>query len=92
MSKKTTTIKTISHEMGLCFYHIKSIERICGYFGKYCKHVLEVAAQMGYIPNMMARNLVKQVSNVVGLIIPDIETSIYGELLKHPNSISIKWY
>lgn len=46
------------------------------------KRVLDVSVAMGYIPNLMARNLVKQVSNVVGVIIPDIETSIYGEIFK----------
>lgn len=83
MSKKTTTIKTISHEMGLSVSTIsKALNGYADISENTRKHVLEVAAQMGYIPNMMARNLVKQVSNVVGLIIPDIETSIYGELFK----------
>ncbi len=77
------TIKTISHAMGISVSTVsKALNGYSDISEETRNRVVAVASEMGYIPNMMARNLVKQVSNVVGVIIPDIETSIYGEIFK----------
>lgn len=80
---RATTIKTISQQMGLSVSTVsKALNGYPDISEATRKRVLDVSVEMGYIPNLMARNLVKQVSNVVGVIIPDIETSIYGEIFK----------
>ena len=46
------------------------------------KRVKEIAKELGYTPNAMARGLVKQKSGTIGLIIPDIESAYYSKLVK----------
>ena len=47
--------------------------------------VQKMADEMGYIPNSLARSLVRKKSGMLGLIIPDIENVYYSELVKHIN-------
>jgi DNA-binding LacI/PurR family transcriptional regulator len=44
--------------------------------------VLSVARELGYYPNMMARNLVKRGSNIVGIIMADITNPFYPYVLQ----------
>lgn len=46
------------------------------------KRVIEIAKELGYTPNAIARGLVKQKSATIGLIVPDIESAYYGKLVK----------
>lgn len=46
------------------------------------KRIREIAKEVGYTPNAMARGLVKQKSGTIGLIVPDIESAYYGKLVK----------
>ena len=44
--------------------------------------VLAVAAEMGYKPSVLGRNLVTGRSYLIGLIIPNIGSPLYGEMAK----------
>ena len=44
--------------------------------------ILGICDEVGYTPNQAARNLVKQASTMLGLLIPDISTPIYPEIFK----------
>jgi LacI family transcriptional regulator len=44
--------------------------------------IVGICEQVGYTPNQAARNLVKQASTMLGLLIPDISTPIYPEIFK----------
>ena len=46
------------------------------------KRILEVADRLGYQPNSLGKNLVTGRSHLVGLVIPDIGTTLYGEMVK----------
>lgn len=46
------------------------------------RRVLEVAARLGYRPSSLGKNLVTGRSHLVGLIVPDIGTTLYGEMVK----------
>lgn len=45
-------------------------------------HVLSVARTLGYRPNIMARNLVKQTTDIVGIIMADITNPFYPYVLQ----------
>jgi LacI family transcriptional regulator len=45
--------------------------------------IKEIAIELGYVPNAVARNLAKSRSKTIGLIVPDIENIYYGKLVKH---------
>jgi LacI family transcriptional regulator len=49
---------------------------------KTCKHVKEIARQLGYTPNAIAKSLAKQRSQTIGLVVPDIENPYFGRLIR----------
>lgn len=46
------------------------------------KMILEIAEELNYNPNLLARNFVKKQSNVIGLILPDITDEFFSELIR----------
>jgi DNA-binding LacI/PurR family transcriptional regulator len=47
------------------------------------KKILDVAEDLGYIPNAVARNLKKSETNIIGVVVPDVMNSYYNEIIKH---------
>jgi DNA-binding LacI/PurR family transcriptional regulator len=45
--------------------------------------IKKIAKENGYFPNAMAKALAKRKSNTIGLIIPDIEDTYYGKLVRY---------
>ena len=57
------------------------------------KLVKETADKMGYIPNEMARSLVKRHSKQIGVIVPDIMNTFYATFISELNkSVQAKGY
>ncbi len=54
------------------------------------KAVREKAKELGYTPNILARNLAKKTSNFVGIVIRDV-SSIYGEMFKSLNIVARRY-
>jgi len=46
------------------------------------KRIVHIANQLNYKPNILARNFVKQKSNLVGLILPEIIDEFFTEIIK----------
>ncbi|MDI6784461.1 MAG: LacI family DNA-binding transcriptional regulator [bacterium] len=46
------------------------------------KRVLRIAKQLNYRPNIMARGLVKKQTYLIGLIVPDIMSSFFPEIIQ----------
>lgn len=46
------------------------------------QRVLEAVRELGYVHNHLARNLSSQRSNVVGLVLPSLENSIFAQTVK----------
>lgn len=46
------------------------------------QRVLEAVEDLGYVHNQLARNLSSQRSNVIGLVLPSLENSIFAQTLK----------
>ena len=44
------------------------------------REVAKVASELGYKPNAIARSLVKQQSDMIGLIIPDLQNPFFAEI------------
>lgn len=79
----SVTIKMIAGEIG---YSISTVSKALNDYPdigeKTRRKIIEKATQMGYVPNLMARSLVKKSSHIISVIVPDIATSIYGEIFK----------
>lgn len=46
------------------------------------KRIKKVAKELGYVPNIFARNLSKKSSNIIGIVIPDITNPFFAEVAK----------
>ena len=49
---------------------------------KTSKHIKEIATQLGYSPNAIAKSLARQRSDTIGLVVPDIENPYFGKLIR----------
>lgn len=88
--QKAVTIKTIARELGLSVSAVsKSLNNYSDINPETKARVVEKAVEMGYSPNMMARNLVKKTSNFVGVVVRDVST-VYGEMFKALNVVARK--
>jgi DNA-binding LacI/PurR family transcriptional regulator len=50
--------------------------------------VVAAAEQIGYVPNVIARNLRLQRSSAIGLLIADVENGFYSSIAKHVESVA----
>lgn len=55
------------------------------------KKILEIAGELNYNPNLLARNFVKKQSNVIGLILPDITDEFFSELIRGVDETTFKY-
>ena len=45
-------------------------------------HIQELARELGYSPNAIAKSLARKKSGTIGLVVPDIENPYYGKLVR----------
>ena len=50
--------------------------------------VLKIIAEMNYVPSAIARSLSKRETNTIGIIVPDITNSYFGEIIKGISKIA----
>jgi LacI family transcriptional regulator, galactose operon repressor len=50
--------------------------------------VLQAAKELGYVPNQIARSLRTRQTNMIGLLIGDVENSFYSVIAKHVESVA----
>ena len=51
------------------------------------RKVLQAANELGYVPNMIASNLISKKTNTVGVMVPDIGVTIFPSVLKGIESV-----
>ncbi|MCI1984831.1 MAG: LacI family transcriptional regulator [Bifidobacteriaceae bacterium] len=54
------------------------------------EHIRDVAAQLHYVPNQSARNLVNRRSMLLGLIVPDIENTYFAKVSRRVSDEATK--
>ena len=80
--KRTVTMAMLAKELGLSESAVsKALNDYPDIGSETKKLVREKAEEIGYTPNILARNLAKKTSNFVGVVIRDL-ASIYGEMFK----------
>ena len=85
MVRKPVTMRMLAEELGLSLSAVSKALNDYPDIGPETKAlVLSKAAELGYSPNILARNLARKTSNFVGVVIRDM-TSIYGEMFKSLN-------
>ena len=91
MMQKPVTMQTLADELGLSLSAVSKALNDYPDIGAETKAlVLSKAAELGYSPNILARNLAKKTSNFVGVVIRDVN-SIYGEMFKSLNEVARRY-
>lgn len=78
------TIKDISKAAGVSIASVSNVlNGNYGFVSESTKNkILKIAKELNYKPNRLARGLVKNKTNIIGLIITDIANPFFGELAK----------
>lgn len=85
---KTITMAALAKELGLSESAVsKALNDYPDISPETKKLVRGKADELGYSPNLLARNLAKKTSNFVGIVIRDV-SSIYGEMFKSLNAVA----
>jgi len=75
------TIKDIAQELNLNFSSVsRALNNKPGVSEETRKLVVDTAKRMGYKPNVIARGLVSSITKTIGVIIPDIQNPVFGDL------------
>ncbi|WP_321970685.1 LacI family DNA-binding transcriptional regulator [Paratractidigestivibacter sp.] len=79
------TLKDIAREVGLSPTAVSLVlnDRSCKISAESRARIKEVARKKRYIPNQIARSLVTQHSQTLGLIVPNIESRFFSSLAHH---------
>ncbi len=81
-AEKRVSLKDIARECALSVMTVsRALNNAYGINTKTRERVLEVAGSMGYVPNRLASNLVQRKTMTIGVVIPDVEHSIFPAFL-----------
>lgn len=87
MTKKSVTIKTLAEKLSVTPATISKALRNADDISEKMKlRVRKLANELGYIPNLMARNLVSGKSCMIAVLVPNLSTSFFGYTLRGINS------
>jgi DNA-binding LacI/PurR family transcriptional regulator len=56
--------------------------------GETRKKILDLAKQLNYSPNILARNFVKKKTNILGMILPEISDEFFTEIIKGVDEVT----
>lgn len=81
---KGITIKDIAKIAGVSYATVsRALSNSPGISEETRARVLEICREQGYRPNILARSLISNKTNVLGLIVPDISNAFYAEIAFH---------
>lgn len=77
------TIRDVAKKANVSVSTVSRVINKKGYVHKETKEVvLETIKKLGYVPNQLARSLTNRSSKIIGVIVPHIGPTFYGELLE----------
>ena len=82
--KYMATINDVAKRAGVSITTVSRAINNSGYVSEEARRKIDEAIrELNYIVNERARNLSRQRSGIIGVIIPDLENPFYGKLIKH---------
>ena len=77
------TIRDVAKKANVSVSTVSRVINKKGYVHKETKEVvLQTIKELGYVPNQLARSLTNRSSKIIGVIVPHIGPSFYGDLLE----------
>ena len=94
---KQVTIKDIAREAGVSIASVsRALNGMDGISEENRSRILRVCERLSYTPNGLARSLVKRRTQTIGIIMPDIMSPFYSELMVKarmlPTKEGIRYY
>ena len=85
----TVTIDDIAKQAGVSSATISRVLNNSSYVKEETREkVLKVIEEMNYVPSAIARSLSKRETSTIGIIVPDITNSYFGEIIKGISKIA----
>ncbi len=85
------TINNIAKEAGVSLATVSRVINNSGYVKEETRNkVMNVINKYNYTPSAIARSLSKNITNTIGVIVPDITNPFYGSIIKGINAIAEK--
>ncbi|MEW4412311.1 LacI family DNA-binding transcriptional regulator [Clostridium sp. AN503] len=82
MKPKQVTIKDVAREAGVSVATVsRALNGLGGLSEETREYVLSVCEKLAYVPNTLARGLVMQHTQTIGLVVPDITSPFYSRLM-----------
>lgn len=82
MSPKQVTIKDVARRAGVSVATVSRALNGLGGIGEETRaQVLKICEEMAYVPNTLAKGLVRKNTPAIGMVVPDITSPFYAELL-----------
>lgn len=82
MKYKQVTIKDVAQEAGVSVATVsRALNGLGGIGDDTREYVLNVCERLSYVPNSLARGLVKQQTQTLGIVMPDITSPFYSQLM-----------
>ena len=82
MKPKQITIRDVAKAAGVSVATVsRALNGLGGIGDETREHVLKVCEQMAYVPNTLARGLVMQHTQTLGIVMPDITSPFYSRLM-----------
>lgn len=77
------TINDIAKKAGVSSATVSRVLNNSGYVKEETKQkILEIMKDLNYSPNAVARSLSKNTTNIIGVLVPDINNPFFGEVIK----------
>lgn len=91
MNMKQITIKDIAREAGVSIASVsRALNGAEGISEENRQRILNVCERFSYTPNGLARSLVKRRTKTIGIIMPDIMSPFYSELMVQASDVAHK--
>lgn len=82
LSPKQVTIKDVAKRAGVSVASVsRALNGLGGISEETRAYVLRICEEMAYVPNSLARGLVMREAQTLGIVVPDITSPFYAELM-----------
>jgi LacI family transcriptional regulator len=89
--KKAASISDVARESGVSIFTVSAVVNNKSHVGKALRERVEAAIQkLNYRPNLIARSMIKQKTQTIGMIVPDIANPFFPMVVRGAEDAALK--
>src|SRR6266700_463180 len=90
-TKKSASISDVARESGVSIFTVSAVINNKAHVGKARRERVEAAIQkLNYRPNLIARSMIKQKTQTIGMIVPDIANPFFPMVVRGAEDAALK--